>query len=327
VSGSRVQLLRAGEAAERDAMAKDVLAGLSQSPRRLSCRYFYDAEGSALFEEICGLQEYYLTRAEREILERRAEEIAQAVPAGAALVELGSGSSAKTSLLIEALLRRQGALRYLPIDVSAEFLEQSAHRLADRYPGLSVLAIAAEYQSGLARVAQEPGAKLVLWLGSSVGNLDREAAATFLRQVRGTMAPADRLLLGVDLRKDKAVLERAYDDAKGVTARFNLNLLHRLNAELGADFAVERFGHLARYDEALGRIEMYLESRAEQEVHIRALGRSFRFAAKERIHTENSYKYSLAEVDALADRVGFTVASRWLDAQGRFSLSLLAPLP
>ncbi|MGI8424186.1 MAG: L-histidine N(alpha)-methyltransferase [Chloroflexota bacterium] len=314
--------------------AEEVRSGLTATPKFLECRFFYDEAGSQLFEEICGLPEYYLTRAEREILASHADEIAQRAPA-ATLVELGSGSATKTRLLIDALLRLFGepgeqhatTLCYVPIDISREMLEDSSRALLAAYPRLAIHAVAAEYRDGLRRLrdAGFEGPKLVVWLGSNVGNFERAEAADFLRDVRSALHAEDRLLAGIDLRKSRAVLEPAYDDAQGVTARFNKNLLKRINDELGGHFDLKGFGHRAEYDEVEGRIEMYLVSRDAQTVSIDALDLRIAFAPGEAIHTENSYKYSAAEVDTLAAEAGFTVQTSWQDAAGRFGDYLLRP--
>ena len=306
--------------------AASVAAGLAERPKRLDCSWFYDEEGSRLFEEICELPEYYLTRAEREILEARADEILERTPPGAALVELGSGSASKTRILIEALLARRGALTYVPIDISPSMLEASSRALLADHPGLEIRGLAMGFEEGLARLDRLcRGPRLVLWLGSSVGNLSRARAAGFLGSVRAGLGDGDRFLLGVDLRKDRATLERAYDDAAGVTARFNLNLLERVNRELGGHFELGAFAHRAHYDEELGRIEMHLESRRAQRVPIERLGLVVELQAGERIHTENSYKYSLAEIDGLVGAAGFALDGQWLDRARRFSLNRLAP--
>jgi dimethylhistidine N-methyltransferase len=305
---------------------RSVVEGLCASPKFLPCRFFYDAEGSRLFEEICNLPEYYLTRAERAILVERAGDIVARTPPGAALVELGSGSAAKTRLLIEALLARDGEARFVPVDISEAMLRESSEVLHADYPSLEILAVCAEYEEGLRRVREAVrGPKLVVWLGSNVGNFERAAAAEFLGRLRGSMKPEDRLLLGVDLRKDREVLEAAYDDARGVTARFNKNLLARINRELRGRFDLESFRHCARYLEEEGRIEMHLVSERAQKVEIAAAGIVVPFERGEAIHTEDSYKYSLEEIDALARRAGFGVEERWLDPEGLFSLTLLLP--
>jgi L-histidine N-alpha-methyltransferase len=322
--------------------AHEVRAGLTAAPKRLPCRFFYDEAGSQLFEEICRLPEYYVTRAERELLTARAGEIVASAPNVTTLVELGSGSAAKTRLLIEALLRGQDTLRYVPVDISRSALEASARALLAAYPRLVVDAVAAEYQDGLpylrnlavlqaggaaADTPKGPTPKLVLWLGSNVGNLTRTEAAAFLRRVRETMGPRDRLLIGIDLRKGRAVLEPAYDDAQGVTARFNKNLLARMNRELGGHFDLDAFDHRAIYHEAEGRIAMELISRRHQVVPIDALGIDVPFAAGDAIHTEDSYKYSDEEIHTLAAAAGYAVERQWYDAGRRFSENLFRPLP
>ncbi len=317
-----------GDSARRESeLAREVTRGLEGRPKSLPCRFFYDAEGSALFEEICAQPEYYLTRAEREILARHATEIAACHSTPLELVELGSGNAEKTELLLRALSERGSDLRYVPVDICRDVLVESAGRLLARFGELSILAIEAEYRPGLRLLADRArGQKLVLWLGSNVGNFHRSEACEFLASLRRELSPGDRLLLGVDLRKDKQVLEAAYDDAAGVTARFNKNLLARLNRELGADFDLSSFRHRAIYDERLGRIDMYLESTRPQRVRLASLGRTIEFARGELVHTECSYKYSLEEIDALAAGAGYSVLGRWLDSQSRFSLNLLAPL-
>jgi len=306
--------------------ARDVAAGLSRSPKQLPCYYFYDREGSLLFEEICALPEYYLTRAEAEILRRRAGEVGARLAAGTTLVELGSGSAAKTRILIEALLSRQGTLRYVPVDISRTMLEETSLTLLEHYPALQITAIAGEYADGLRQLqAMSGNPKLVLWLGSNVGNFERPDAAAFLRSARDTMTLQDRLLVGVDLRKDRSVLEPAYDDSRGITARFNLNILARVNRELGGNFDLTAFRHRAVYNEEIGRIEMYLVSTRPQRVAIDRLGLEVPFAAGESIHTENSYKYSIAEIDALAESAGLETEARWFDAGYRFSVNLFVP--
>ncbi len=320
-------IVHAGEEALRAAFARDVRAGLTASPKRLPCCYFYDDEGSRLFEAICELPEYYLTRAEREILQEHAGELVSRFPERITLVELGSGSAAKTRILIDAFLRRRETLRYVPVDISGSALEDSARSLLRDYPALEILAVAGEYHDGIHHLAAEADhPKLILWLGSSIGNLDRPAAATFLRRLRSTMSPRDRLLVGIDLRKDRAVLEPAYDDTQGVTARFNLNLLTRINRELGGTFDLQSFRHSAVYDEEAGRIEMYLISMRAQSVWIEHLGLTASFAAGEAIHTENSHKYSSAEIEALAADAGLGIEQQWRDADRCFSLNLFAPV-
>jgi dimethylhistidine N-methyltransferase len=322
--GDRLTLVVTREEDGLAALAQDVKAGLTANPKYLLCRYFYDPEGSRLFDAICDLPEYYLTRTERAILQERAAEIAGLFNAPITLMELGSGSATKTRLLIEALLRQHGRLRYVPVDISQSVLIESSEALLGDYPGLEVVAIAAEYDEGLRQLKKGgDGPKLILWLGSNIGNFERAEAADFLARLRETMTPADRLLVGIDLRKDRVVLEKAYDDPQGVTAQFNLNLLARINRELGADFDLEAFRHKAVYDDEVGRIQMYLVSTRNQSVNIGQLGLVLSFEANEAIHTENSYKYSLEEIEALASAAGFEVEQQWLDSERRFSVNFL----
>jgi dimethylhistidine N-methyltransferase len=325
-SAPRYTLLESDPHSERNDFAEAVASGLGGEPKSLPCRFLYDEIGSALFEEICRLPEYYLTRAEREILEARADAIAAELRGPASLVEFGSGSAAKTRLLIEALLRRQRGLCYVPIDISRGMLAQSAQALLADYPALEVHAIAGEYQRGLRELRGESAStRLIAWLGSNIGNFDRAAAADFLADVRSALGPRDRLLVGIDLRKDRRTLERAYDDAAGVTARFTRNLLARINRELGGAFDLAGFAHEAVWHEREGRVELSLVSRRDQEIGIRALDAVVKFREGERIHTEDSFKYSAGEIAALASSAGLRIAACWLDAGRRFSLNLLAP--
>ncbi len=311
-----------------DDFADDVRRGLGSARKALAPKYFYDELGSHLFDAICLLPEYYLTRAEAEIFACHAGEVVEEARRGAervTLVELGSGSASKTRRIIEALLERQKHLTYVPVDISPAALEASAHALLGDYEPLRVSAYAADYDTALPRLSSEleDGARaLVLFLGSNIGNFDRAEARDFLRRLRGVLRAGDRLLLGADLKKDGAVLEAAYDDALGVTAAFNLNLLARINRELRADFNLRDFRHLALYNDTEGRVEMHLESRRAQTVRLDALDLEVHFGEGERVHTENSYKYSLEELSALAAATGFSRARTWLDAAERFSSNL-----
>jgi dimethylhistidine N-methyltransferase len=320
----RYRLIALSEANLDTEFAKDVAEGLTSHPKHLSCRFFYDQEGSRLFEAICELPEYYLTRAETEILQNHAREIASLFANDIAVIELGSGNAVKTRLLLNALLSSH-RVRYIPIDICRPVLEISAADLLQRFPVLEIVAVAAEYHEGLRHLQNASDRpRLILWLGSNIGNFMREEAAGFLRRIRDIMTPADRMLVGVDLRKERAVLEAAYDDAAGVTAAFNLNLLTRINHELHANFDRTAFRHRAVYNEDLGRIEMYLVSTHAQDVRIEDLGLTIHFAAGETIHTENSYKYSLAEIEAVATAAGLRSERFWQDTAGWFSLQLLA---
>jgi dimethylhistidine N-methyltransferase len=270
------------------------------------------------------LPEYYLTRAENEILERYAGEIVAAVDGQKTLLEMGSGSASKTRLIIEALLRVQAELLFIPVDISATALESSSRILLQSYPQLRIEAYAADYFAGLAELARRPRPRtLALFLGSNISNFDRDEALRFLRALRSVLQKDDALLLGADLKKDATILEAAYNDSLGVTSAFNLNVLARINRELGGTFDLRAFRHRAFYNDAIGRIEIYIESRAKQRVRIEKLDLEVEFDVGELIHTENSYKYDMAGIGELAAATGFTLSRTWLDSQERFSSNLL----
>ncbi|HJQ25994.1 MAG TPA: L-histidine N(alpha)-methyltransferase [Blastocatellia bacterium] len=315
-----------------DKFADDVRAGLTARPKSLPPKYFYDDLGSKLFEAICRLPEYYVTRAESEILSRHAEAIIEAAGHPARLLELGSGSAEKTRYLIDALLQRQAELRYLMVDISPPSLEAASRELLKTYPDLRITAYATDYFTALAALAEAGKGKqdyrrtIAVFLGSNIGNMDADESRTFLRAVRRVLDAGDALLLGADLKKSASVLVPAYDDALGVTAAFNLNLLVRINRELGGDFDVKQFAHRAVYNEQAGRIEMHLVSRAPQAVRLRALGLEIHFAAGETIHTENSYKFDAGQLAALADDTGFALRRTWHDEMKQFSFNLLVAI-
>ena len=303
--------------------AEDVRAGLTASPKRLLPKYFYDDLGSSLFDSICLLPEYYLTRAEDEILDRHANEIVDAVGTPIDLIELGSGSAVKTRRIITATLERQPSLRYRPIDISPSALKASTEALSREYPNLRVDGIVADYLEGLKNISRNGSVRtMVLFLGSNIGNFEPHDAVNTLRAVHEVLDDGDALLLGADLKKDRAVLEAAYDDAEGVTAAFNLNVLARINRELGGGFDLKKFSHMARYDEKLGRVEMHLVSREMQTVPIAALGMDVHFEQGETIHTESSYKYDRERLADLASLTGFALTKTWTDAAGAFSSNL-----
>ena len=305
-------------------LAEDVRKGLSAEPKRFLPKYFYDELGSQLFDAICLLPEYYLTRAENEILQRYADEIAASVEGQKTLVEMGSGSASKTRLIIEALLRSQSELMFMPVDISATALESSSRILLQSYPRLRIEAFAADYFAGLAELGKKPrGRTLALFLGSNISNFDLDEAHRFLRAMRNVLNRGDALLLGADLKKDPAMLEAAYNDALGVTSAFNLNVLARINRELGGSFDLHAFRHRAFYNEAAGRIEIFIESLQEQTVRIEKLDLEVQFEAGELIHTENSYKYDIAGIATLAEATGFERSRTWFDSQERFSSNLL----
>jgi dimethylhistidine N-methyltransferase len=291
-------------------LKEDVIAGLSLPQKELAPKYFYDDAGSRLFERICRLPEYYLTRAELALTRANLASIARFAGKGCELIEYGSGESLKTRLLIRAL--RPAA--YLPVDISEAALRAAAARLRREFPWLRILPVAGDFMRPL-ELPVSKGRRVVYFPGSTIGNLVPEEAHAFLSMSRGQ---ASRMLVGVDLKKDANVLHAAYNDARGVTAAFNLNLLARINRELGADFDLRRFAHYAFYNAPLGRIEMHLVSLKRQVVRI---GRHrFAFDVGESIHTENSYKYSVAEFRALAQRAGFAGRKLWSDSRGRFAL-------
>lgn len=299
-----------------------VLAGLSATPKTLPCKFFYDQRGSQLFDAICQLPEYYPTRTEIAILERCAPEIAERTGGPCLLLEYGSGSSVK----IRTLLDRLDIAAYVPIDISKEHMLEAADTLLESYPALHILAVCADYSQplDLAAVADAADAALPrvgFFPGSSIGNFGRAPALAFLRNAARHLGAGGALVVGADLKKDRAVLEAAYNDADGVTAAFNLNLLSRINAELGGDFDLGGFRHRALWNADAGRIEMHLESARTQTVQLG--GRSFRFSAGESIHTENSYKYSLDEFRALAREAGFTPETVWTDDNEWFSVHFL----
>ncbi|HEY0384664.1 MAG TPA: L-histidine N(alpha)-methyltransferase [Pyrinomonadaceae bacterium] len=307
----------------RTSFADDVRRGLLTRPRQLFPKYFYDELGSLLFEAICLLPEYYLTRAENEILTRYAGEIVESLDGPPTLLEMGSGSATKTRLIIEALLKRQPDLHYIPVDISASQLETSSRVLLQSYPRLRVTAYAGDYYDGLAALGKkERGRTLALFLGSNIGNFDPLEAHAFLRALRSVLHAGDALLLGADLKKPGELLEAAYDDALGVTASFNLNLLARINRELAADFDLRAFRHYVRYNEEAGRVEVYAESLRDQHVSLGKLDLEIDFHRGERIHTENSHKYDLDDLSRLATATGFRRTRTWLDEREQFSSNL-----
>ena len=296
---------------------EDVVRGLARQPKSLAPKYFYDAVGSALFDAICGLEEYYPTRTETALMREHAAEMAEYVGSRCALIEFGSGMSRKSRILI-------GETRpavYVPIDIAGETLREAAHALVRTNPQLNVVAICADYSAPFSMPALSEFAaqrRVIFFPGSTIGNFDPEEAVIFLKNAATIAGPGGGLLIGVDLKKDKTVLDAAYDDPQGVTAAFNLNLLARINRELGADFDVRAFRHRAEYVVARGRIEMHLESLRFQSVFIGAS--KFVFERGETIHTENSYKYTVEEFRILAARAGFTQRRCWVDARELFSI-------
>ena len=304
------------------AYAVEVQEGLTNYPKSLPCKLFYDSPGSALFEEITGLPEYYLTRTELEILGDRAGEMAGAAGAGVTVVELGAGTAAKTCTLLQALSQRQIRVPYFPVDISPAAINEARERVELQCPRVSVRPVVADFSRGFGFLRGIPGKKLVLYLGSSIGNFDPAAAVEMLTQIRLQLAAQDAMLLGTDLVKDQSILLPAYDDAQGVTAQFNKNILHRLNRELGADFDLDFFRHIASWNPRESRMEIYLESLRPQAVELPLLNLRVKFANGERIHTENSYKYTLEMVENMLEPARFTLTRTWFDKRRWFALHL-----
>jgi L-histidine Nalpha-methyltransferase len=305
--------------------ASAVLDGLCAPRKSLPARFFYDTEGSELFERITRLPEYYLTRTEESILEAHASDIVRRAGNGITLMEFGSGSSCKTRVLIEAALARQGALHYVPIDISADFLGQTARRLLNEYRGLSITALAGEYSDAIRALPESEGPRLILFLGSNIGNFEHEEAIEFLSRIRQRMRDDDRMLLGLDLVKDPHVIEAAYNDAQGVTAAFNKNILARINRELGGRFDLETFRHQAPFLEDEARVEMRLISTVDQRVRVAAVEEIIHFDAGEFIHTESSHKYTFDSFGALAAQAGLRIAETWTDERRWFAQVMLEP--
>ncbi len=304
--------------------AQDVAGGLRSKPKRLPSKYLYDDVGSALFDAITRIPEYYLTKAETEILSQWGWQIVRVLDAPLDFVELGSGSAIKTRLLIGEALRVQSQLRYSPIDISVDAIRASSMALVESYPALSVRAYAGDYFDVLGSHALASERKmLAMFMGSNIGNYEPDEAKQLLSLLGGALRPGDGLLLGADLKKDAATLELAYDDPAGVTAAFDRNLLARINRELDAAFDVGKFAHVVHYDATRGSVDSFLEARERMSVPIRSLGLRVSFGAGERIHTESSYKFSDEEIAVLGRAAGFRPHSAWHDRNKRFSVQLL----
>lgn len=303
-------------------IAEEVRRGLSAHPKWLPSHLFYDERGSQLFEQITGLPEYYITRTERDILEKHASAMIDAAGHGLTLIELGAGTAAKTEVLLAALMRKQLSATFYPVDVSPAALMVAERNLAARFPALRVRSIVTDYTLGLPELAKIKGRKLVLYIGSSIGNFEPHEASDVLRKLRGGMERGDAMLLGTDLVKDERLLLDAYNDFQGVTAAFNLNLLQRINEELQADFDLEGFRHEAVWNPKDSRIEMHLFSQGNQRVHVRSLDESFDFAAGESIHTENSYKFAPELLRRVLSDGGFVLEKSWMDQRKWFGVHL-----
>lgn len=295
----------------------DVIKGLSQPNKRLSCKYFYDDRGSQLFDQICELDEYYLTRTEQAIMDEHAKEMAERLGERVMLIEFGSGSSTKTHVLLQHLLNPSA---YIPLDISEDHLLQTAVGLRKKFPKIEILPVVADFTQSfeLPVPAIEPSHAAVYFPGSTIGNFVPSEAKHLLSNIATLLGRDGRLLIGIDLQKDPAILHAAYNDAAGVTDQFNLNLLNRINTELNADFDIDQFEHLAFYDQPLGRVELYVVSRRDQSVKIG--DQSFKFAAGERVFTEFSHKYSIEGFAKLAGKSGFSLRQSWTDPQQLFAV-------
>jgi L-histidine N-alpha-methyltransferase len=313
------------DGAPEGTLGADVREGLSRRPKQLPPYLFYDEAGSRLYEEITTLPEYYLTRAERAILEQRADEIVRRASQGPGplrVIELGAGSATKTEAVLRAVQRRQGPSVYVPVDVSRSAIEQATRRLARELPDIDVQPHVMPHFEAFRHLRRGKGPDLVLFIGSSIGNFDDEEAVALLAGVHDALGSRVSLLLGTDLRKSADVLLPAYDDSRGVTAAFNKNLLVRLNRELGANFDVDRFRHVARWNDAESRVEMHLQSLGRQIVTLPAIALEVTFEPGETIHTESSVKYDLAHVGRVLTGAGFRLEESYFDADRRFAVHL-----
>jgi len=323
---SRIQIGRnSGERGPLAGLAEDVRKGLAKNPKELPPKYFYDAQGSKLFEQICDLPEYYLTRTERTILERIADEIVRAYRP-TTLVEFGPGNASKTRILLDAMARFELLDLYVPIDVSEDLLRQIAVQLGNDYPGLGIHGVIGDFERPI-ELPPADGRRLVIFLGSTIGNLTPAEATVFLRNVADLLTPNDRFLLGTDLVKDIETIERAYNDAAGVTAAFNRNILSVINRNLGADFGPDRFEHLAFYNTEEAWIEMHLVAREAHQVWIEDLDLTVDFAKGESIRTEISCKYTRAMVETMLHEAGLRLLRWEIDDEHLFALSLSKAMP
>ncbi|HET6807754.1 MAG TPA: L-histidine N(alpha)-methyltransferase [Nitrososphaera sp.] len=321
---------------EFEEFASDVARCLASKSKYLSPKYLYDKTGSQLFEQICLQPEYYLTRTEASILNKHAPLISKLAGSNMKIIELGSGSSSKTAILLSYLSSQKKKIYYFPIDISSSILIESERKLKSQFPNASIIGIRSDYGTGIDRAAAECMAignknnnisytKLVLFLGSTIGNFELIEARCLLRSVREKLHTNDFLLIGFDLQKDESVLNAAYNDKAGMTAKFNLNLLARINRELGGNLDPRKFEHCAFYSDERHRIEMHLVSKTDQKLYIGALGKTFALRKGESIHTENSYKYNSSQIVALAEDCGFTVKKNFTDEKRWFDLALFSP--
>jgi L-histidine Nalpha-methyltransferase len=302
-------------------IAGDVLEGLTRTPKMLSPKLLYDAQGSALFEQITQLPEYYPTRTEAAILTTHAEEICSRLGPEISVSELGAGTATKTRILLRSLLQRQSSVDYFPLDVSDAALQVAKDELEKELVAVNVHPCVGDFED-LTFIDQQASPRLVLYIGSSIGNLEHGEAVLLLQNIARQLSSGDQLLLGVDLVKDSNVLHAAYNDSAGITASFNKNLLVRINRELGGHFEPDAFSHVSFWNETESRMELHLESNCRQSVRVDALDTTLRFYQGERIHTENSYKYTIECLEDLLQRGGFNVENTWTDSHCWFAVSL-----
>jgi len=315
--------------------AKNVENGLADIPKHISPKFFYDKIGSKLFEEICDQPEYYLNRIEAQILKKSASQIIDILDEKAiSVIELGNGNSQKTRILLRPFLANWKNVSYFPIDVSLKMLKKSIRDLSREYSNLRIFGVCSDYVKGLIKINEFmkfkrniPDKRLIIFLGSSIGNFDPKEASAFLHSLSKYIRNDDALLIGFDLEKDKSILEKAYNDKKGITSQFNLNVLSRINKELDGSFELSSFEHKSFYNLHEHRIEMHLESKLDQKVRIGAIGKEFHFKEGETIHTENSYKYSKNRLYALVKNAGLQVIANFTDPKNQYSLILLKKIP
>ncbi len=320
IINDRLKVFHTNNQLHVNSFPEDVREGLTSKVKYLLPKYFYDKRGSELFEQICGTEEYYPTRTETDILKDLSGIIAQRNTDKKMLVELGSGSSVKTDHLIKSFLSERNTFKYIPIDVS-DIIINSSVILTDKHPGLYVDAVISFYEEGMDfTVQRDSSPKLILFLGSSIGNFSGEERTEFMKMLRTYMNEADRLLIGFDMIKDKEILEKAYNDRRGITAEFNLNILQRINNELGGNFDPAEFEHIAFYNESLCRIEMHLRARSKMTLEIKEIGEEISFEEGEMIHTENSYKFSRQMIKELAEDSGLEFSDYYADEKNYFSL-------
>ncbi len=320
IINERLKIYKLKHFSVENSFAEDVRTGLNSKKKYLLPKYFYDLKGSELFEKICDTEEYYPTRTEISILKNLSDKISERNAEKNLIVELGSGSSVKTNYILTSFLKSRDRLEYVPIDVSSILIE-SSKTLIEEYDKLFITGLISFYEEGIEFIfAMDDSPKLILFLGSSIGNFELGEAAEFMEMIKRNMNDEDRLLIGFDLIKDKKVLEDAYNDAAGITAEFNLNILKRINTELDADFNLKQFEHSAIYNDAKHRIEMYLIAKEEMEVHIKEINESIYFNRGEGIKTENSYKFNYDMINELAEKAGMDFSDYYTDERNYFSL-------